>query len=134
MREPDVAWTLSRAVSEALVLAGAAVAVGAGFLVLVSERGERTKERERGSVGDEEETRIIAGAVEGALRSGAKTPESYAREISGRGCYVCYRRERDGSVVGSSYGIRGRNERYAGSVVGYPWGRVAERLGLGRSK
>lgn len=129
MRKKDIAAALSIGVSEAVALAVAAVAAGTGVFALVAGSKE-ISEREEGQAPDGDDARIIARAVEDALGSGATTPEGYALEMAERGFYVCYRRESDGRVSGSSYGVRGKNRRYSGSIVGYPWGRVAERLGI----
>lgn len=110
----DVVAALSRVLAEALLLAEAAFAAGAGAFALMGKNKPGDKE-------------TIVRAIEDALESGASTPESYARELFLRGCYVVYLRE-SSEIAGSAYGIRGRQGRVAGRSLGYPWRCVEERL------
>ena len=110
----DVVAALSRVLAEAVLLAEAALAAGAGAFALMGGNEPGDKE-------------TIVRAIEEALESGASTPESYARGLFLRGCYVVFFRE-NGEVAGSAYGILGRQGRVAGRSLGYPWRCVEERL------
>ena len=110
----DVVAALSRVLREAVLLAEAAFAAGAGAFALLGGNEPGDKE-------------TIVRAIGDALESGASTPESYAMELFQRECYVVYLRE-NGEIAGSAYGIRGKQGRLAGRSIGYPWRCVEERL------
>lgn len=132
MKKEAVAATLFLCVSQAVALAGAAVAAGGGVFARVAATAHHAEEEERRDGRDAQE--IIADAIEGALGSGARTEKAYAKELDRRGCFVSYRRNAANEICGSSYGVQGRKGLFSGKALGYPWASVAERLGSERKK
>lgn len=70
----------------------------------------------------------ISASCARVLDGGAPSPTSYARALYHIYGVQAYYKQGQHGIVGISYSRVGVPGKYAGTAVGYPWGRVAERL------